>query len=356
MSKIFIKRLNLVVEADEYLNSLDEKTMFTEFKKECRNGGVECYECSNPVSPMKKHKSDGYAIRHHRNKKNDCEAFGEAVYTVGQARANIYFGEGTKHEEIKNHIANLLPKHGFEDVKSEAYIYNESEKYENGARKRVKPDISAVKNGLNYAFEVQLSYQLDVDFMRKESFYEKTNTFAIWFFYSLDREDFKESDKMIFWNSGENAFIITDETMKKSKEDGVLSFWCYYNEYLYDLKTGKIKTVNRKKIITIDALNQKITDSNNYSLHFLDYQKAINRKKDFINSFISTDEELYVREWTLPINRIIKQIGNFQIEIAMAKNGYYFFTTGGSPIDFFKSMKGLSSYIYDNYIISTGAI
>ena len=130
----------------------------------------------------------------------------------------------------------------------ETFLFHDTEKYSTGARKRRKPDISGEIYDKKIAIELQLSYQLDIDYFDRETFYETNNTFLMWFLYDVKRSDFTNSQKIIFYNSGENAYVISEETRKKSKKENKLFFWCYYTSF----KNGKV--VNRQKIITFDKM------------------------------------------------------------------------------------------------------
>ena len=95
----------------------------------------------------------------------------------------------------------------------------------------------------------------------RETFYETNNTFLMWFLYDVNCSDFTNSQKIIFYNSGENAYVITEETRKKSKEENKMFFWCYYTSF----ENGKI--VNRQQMITFDDI---VFDTHRLKLFYTD--------------------------------------------------------------------------------------
>ena len=242
--------------AKEYLSKLSEEELFKEFKRKCKNGLVLCAKCKKPIFDKKNSKTGLRFMSHYKNNNLDmkCDNFDISAMNKYGARSNIYYGEGSIHEELNNFITNLLKNEKrFQNVQPEKYIFSNIQKYHNGIRKRKKPDIQADFAGTKIAFEIQLSYQLHIDFFSREEFYKEDGIFLMWFFYNLNKEDFKESDKMIFWNSNENAYVITEETKKLSRKVNMLHFNCYYNQIECE-DSGDFISTSHEKIITFNDL------------------------------------------------------------------------------------------------------
>ena len=254
---IFFTETNEIKNAEEYLDNISDEELFKKFKRDCANKKILCNLCKEKVFVKKRHDTNLRFMSHHsskNSKKKKCDNFDTAKYDKFGARSAIYYGEGSIHEELINFVINMLHKEeDFCNPKAESYIFSKMEKYENGIRKRKKPDIQVDYSDTKIALEIQLSYQLDIDFFERESFYENNKMFLIWFFYELKKCNFKESDKMIFWNNNENAYVITEETKEKSINENKLYFWCYYNEYIWE-DEKVIKPIGRQKMITFKDL------------------------------------------------------------------------------------------------------
>lgn len=243
--------------AKQYLAELSEEELFKEFKRKCKDGLVLCNKCKKPIFDKKNSKTGLRFMSHYKtnNLEIKCDNFDTSAVNKYGARSNIYYGEGSIHEELNNFITNLLKTESrFQNVKSEEYIFSNTQKYYNGIRKRKKPDIQADYKDTKIAFEIQLSYQLHIDFFSREDFYKKDGIYLMWFFYNLEKKDFKESDKMIFWNSNENAYVITEETKEISRQFKKLHFYCYYNEVIYDETNHSFEVKKSEKIVTFDDL------------------------------------------------------------------------------------------------------
>lgn len=303
--------------AKEYLTKLSEEELFKEFKRKCKDGLVLCNKCKKPIFDKKNSKTGLRFMSHYKNNNLDikCDNFDTSIINKYGARSNIYYGEGSIHEELNNFITSLLKNEArFQNVKSEEYIFSNTQKYHNGIRKRKKPDIQADYKDTKIAFEIQLSYQLHVDFFSREEFYKKDGMFLMWFFYNIEKEEFKESDKMIFWNSNENAYVITEETKEISGKVKKLHFYCYYNEIVYDESNNSFKSKNREKIITLDELTYchirkelfyKDSQIDKIRLNILNYSKT--DEITFINE-IRSDLKKLVDEYPKYDSRLIRII------------------------------------------------
>ena len=248
--KIFFKKTNIALNGLDYVNTVGDDTFFKKFAKKCYQGLIVCNKCNKNIRAT--NPDTGIRFISHKGingVENSCKNFSYATKSVKLAREAIYFGEGTHHEELKNELLNFLKKDKrLKEMIGETFLFHKTEKYSTGARKRRKPDISGQVYDKEMAIELQLSYQLDIDYFDRETFYETNNTFLMWFLYNVNRSDFTNAQKIIFYNNGENAYVITEETRKKSKEENKLFFWCYYTSF----ENGQV--ITQQKMITFDDI------------------------------------------------------------------------------------------------------
>ena len=292
-----------VKNAQQYLNNISDEELFKNFKRDCANKKVLCNLCKERLFVKKRTDTNLRFMSHHANKnskKQKCDNFDTATRDKFGARSSIYYGEGSLHEKLINFVTNMLYKEDiFSNPKAETYLFSKIEKYENGIRKRKKPDIQVDYLNTKVALEVQLSYQLDIDFLERETFYLNNKMFLIWFFYDIKKDNFKESDKMIFWNNNENCYVITAETIRLSKEKNKLHFWCYYNEYIS--RNNKIIALPKQNIITFSDL----TYNNKQQRIYYKNVTVEKIKLKLITYFKDTDNTILNEEIKKDINNLI---------------------------------------------------
>ena len=316
--KIFFTKTQEALNGLDYVNTVGNNDYYEAFKRDCYDGVIFCNKCKKRIHAGKSKLGMRYIAHNGKvNSSSKCNNFAYATKTVQLMRQSIYFGEGTFHDELKNELLNFFKKDDrLINVIGESFVYSESDKYENGARKRRKPDISGIIKEKTVAIELQLSYQLDVDYFGREVFYENMNGFLLWFLYDVKRSDFTESQKVIFYNSGENAYVITEETRLKSKEEGKLFFWCYYSSFEEE------KIINRQKIISFDEI---IFDFKRSKAYYVDiamqraYYDALKFQKILLEEMKDNSQDMKFSKKTLHM------INSFSIE--KLQHSYYKFIT-----------------------------
>jgi hypothetical protein len=270
----------------DYVNTIGGYQFYKKFKIECRNGEIVCAKCKQKIRATARDKIKYIShVGKGNNVKDKCNNFAYATSSVRLMRTAIYFGEGTLHQELKNELLILFQKNNsFNNIVGETFVYSECDKYANGVRKRRKPDISGGIHSIPVAIELQLSYQLDVDFFGREVFYKTNKSFLMWILYNVRPVEFTESEKVIFYNSNENAFVVTEETRAKSRQEGKLYFHCFYNSF----ENNEI--IKKEKVISVDDIT---FDTNNYKVYYVDTelqrlewekQEAKRQKELFLNS------------------------------------------------------------------------
>jgi len=144
-----------------------------------------------------------------------------------------------------------------------------------------KPDVSSDFIDKKVVFEIQLQTTYLNVIRDREDFYKDKKIYIMWFFDSSNMEKFRFSEKDIFYANKSNAFVITDDSMKMSQEEGQFLFYCFYKvPFVTD---GTIDYSWKEKLITIDDLN---FDSKNYKVYYYDFDVKENQIK---NNFLEIE-------------------------------------------------------------------
>lgn len=142
-------------------------------------------------------------------------------------KAIIFNGarESEAHKQMKKMLAESLECDlSFSNIKEEAIIKDVS-----GTGRR-RPDVSAYYGNTLFAFEVQLSNTLLNEIAGRRLSYAENSGFLFWVFKDFDLELAQMSKLDIFHINNCNAFVLDEETLKLSKENGELYLRCIWPE------------------------------------------------------------------------------------------------------------------------------
>jgi len=213
--------------ADELLESLDEHEIFElrrKLKTDYRNNlsNVVCEICNSPLYLAGNVKQEHY-FKHWKELGN-CPIKTKGKYSQREIDRMKYNGvrESIPHIEIKEHLfAYLSRSNGCRGTKKEAVL-----KSTDILGWWKKPDISFEYNGKMAVIEIQLSTTyLDV-IVERESFYTQNKIYILWVFDEREISRFRFTEKDVFYDNRRNAFLVTDESKRISKENGELYLAC----------------------------------------------------------------------------------------------------------------------------------
>ncbi len=172
----------------------------------------------------------------HDGKSEECPWYEGNKLTPEQTKALIYRGqqEGAKHQEYKNFLAHWLSKDSHvSKISQEQTTFSEVVK---GEWRR--PDVKCLYKGKPLVFEVQLSYTFLSDVIARDEFYKREKIFIVWVFSKFELNRAAVTDEAFF--NRRNVFVLDDEALKETTDQGVLTFSGYrqlpklINKNIYD--------------------------------------------------------------------------------------------------------------------------
>ncbi|MCW5205650.1 hypothetical protein VU08_01790 [Desulfobulbus sp. F5] len=297
-AKYFMKRKiqslrNLItgdtINADKWLASLKEPELFVlrgKLKRDYKESNVEfvCEICNQPVYLVGNIKKEHYFK--HWQELGDCPIKTSGKYSQKEINRMKYNGakESKAHIEIKEHLYKMLSvDHLCSQVNKEKVV--KSIDIEGWWK---KPDISLFVRDNNVVIEIQLSTTyLDV-IVDRTLFYEKNETMMLWVFAEKAMQGFRFTEKDIFYNNKRNAFVITSESKKISKENGRLHLLCCYQEP--SLENDIIKDKWTEQIISIEELK---FDKNQFKVYYFNYEQHLKSLKGILLDSLSKQFESF---------------------------------------------------------------
>jgi len=159
-------------------------------------------------------------------------------------KAIIFNGarESEAHKQMKRMLVESLEcDSAFSNIKEETIVKGAA-----NAKWR-KPDVSADYDETLFAFEVQLSTTLLNEIAGRRLFYGENNGFLFWIFKDFDLELARMSKLDIFHINNCNAFVLDEETLRTSKENGELCLRCIWPEPV--LEGGEIRFLRGEKFV-----------------------------------------------------------------------------------------------------------
>ncbi|CAG4883724.1 conserved protein of unknown function [Georgfuchsia toluolica] len=164
----------------------------------------------------------------HRHERGECPIKTRGIYSQEQIDAIKYQGarESHAHVRLKELIRqSLVADSRFSDLKVEHIFHSlvETEQWR-------KPDVRATFNGQVIAFEIQLSTTYIDVIMERWNFYKRNGVLLVWIFGRFNPEYQRFTEKDVLYNNNRNLFVVNDETVKESIEDG-----CFIMEANYQV-------------------------------------------------------------------------------------------------------------------------
>jgi competence CoiA-like predicted nuclease len=275
--------------ADKLLESMDEPAIFElrrKLKTDYRNNvsHIVCEVCNSPLYLAGNINQEHY-FKHWREL-GDCPIKTRGKHSQREIDRMKFKGarESEPHLEIKDHLYTYLFKNeNYKDVKKEPVIKSADIP---GWWKN--PDISFENNGKKAVIEIQLSTTyLDV-IVEREIFYMHNKIYILWVFDEREAENFRFTEKDIFYDNKRNAFLVTNESKQISKEKGELYLACYYQKPQFN--NGKIVNIWKKEILPFTDLK---FDQTTYKIFYHDYKVLLLDITNEINNFTAKEFEEY---------------------------------------------------------------
>lgn len=218
-----------------------------------------CAECSTKLElrcnklSRKNRGEDFYFFKHYRDVK-ECSIKTNSRLPVGVLLARKYENvkESIPHIDLKNRLGYIIEQfHSPEKISVDSRFYFDK----SGSGERRKPDVYAVINGKEYAFEIQLNTTFLSVIEEREAFYERNDVSILWIFKHFPLEDGLQrlTQKDIYVPNRLNAFVLDDEMLELSIKEKELHLRVYYKTFHVD--GWKICSHWNTKVITIKDLN-----------------------------------------------------------------------------------------------------
>ncbi|MBT0654285.1 hypothetical protein KI810_14565 [Geobacter luticola] len=92
------------------------------------------------------------------------------------------------------------------------------------------PDVTAVRDGIRIAFEVQLSTTFLNVMRERHQFYRENGGLLFWIFREAQQVDPRQMQDDVFFTNNSNLFVVDDETRELSQKHCCLTLRCFYLE------------------------------------------------------------------------------------------------------------------------------
>ncbi|WP_085811952.1 DUF6035 family protein [Geoanaerobacter pelophilus] len=338
IEEVFVDGQDEPVPVAKYLNS--DRRGFAELRLEHEtaylnnNPILRCAACHQPVVPRRqKNKDTQLRFFKHRNPHSDqsCPYKTSGGVSQRQIDAMRYNGqkEGRDHIRLKGFVhRSILADSSFSDSQVESRWWGEV-----NPEKWKKPDVSAVRDGLRIAFEIQLSTTFMGVMADRRKFYLENNGLLVWIFKSVDKEAPRQFQDDIFYNNNSNIFVVDEETEQLSEERKELVLRCHYLEPI--LLETVIAERWREKLVSFSELT---VDQPNQRLYYLDFKEVEARLREELTA--AEDAELRERfreywaaqglhlnnkekgDWPAKWRQIVKDLGVRGINLPMSLPDY----------------------------------
>lgn len=201
----------------------------------------------------------------------DCPIKTGKKYSADEILRMKYNGakESDLHIQLKNAIADTIRK----DNRFSNIDVDKTFRTEGLLKEWKRPDVAAVFNDKRIVFEVQLSTTFLSLIVQREMFYLRNNTFIMWVFneFETDIDAQRFSEKDIIYSNNHNAFMVNDETLRLSEEEGKFLLYCFYQR---PLSSGRL--IWEKDLISFDDIT---FDHQTFKVYYFDTNQERERLK-----------------------------------------------------------------------------
>ncbi|MDQ0465577.1 hypothetical protein QO010_003366 [Caulobacter ginsengisoli] len=197
-----------------------------------REGGAAfaCDLCGHAVYAPREPTTRLPFWRHHKGAPQACPWWTGDPATIDQNSANQFQGaqESPLHLWLKHQVGDGLRRDPL--TASGSVIIDE---YLSSAAGTRRPDVRAVHDGRNIAFEIQLSSTQLPIIDAREHFYQREGFHLIWLawnFVPVERRKLITAFEDIFYSHSKNLLTLDDETLARSAQEGRFLLKAYWEK------------------------------------------------------------------------------------------------------------------------------
>ncbi len=224
-----------------------------------------------------------------------------------------------------------------------------------------QPDVRALWRGqIPVVFEVQLSTTYLHVIAERRVFYQKEGGLLCWVFKAFDAEVGRLTQDDIFFNNNQNLFLVSEATVKASKEAKALTLDCRWskpsldNGIIVDQWDGKLAQFNE---LTLEQVKQRV--------FFYDYERTVESLKAQPDIALRTQFEQFwlsytvnnsnASQWPAIRQKFISKNIKLATYISENKNLPYFLDTlysakHGKPIGWgYADLVKIAHHLYDKH-------
>lgn len=217
------------------------------------------------------HTDRKYYFRHMPEQENrGCPVNTKNKLTPDQILAAKYNGakESYAHQHLKEIVRDsIIADPNFSSPRLEK-IWRSSNFLERASWR--KPDVQVEMNGRKLAFEIQLSTTFLSVIVERREFYRAEGGSLIWVFQSFDPSQTRRAEEDVFCNNNMNVFVVSDETLLRSRNNKRFSVDCWYPVPSY--KYGLLVNEWQSEQVFVDELTFDVEDQRVY---FFDYESFL---------------------------------------------------------------------------------
>ncbi len=257
-----------------------------------------CVYCHQPV--MIRGKQGGYKTLHfaHMKDSDDCPIKTGQNYSKEEILRLKYGGrkESRLHKEGKARLVDGLEMtDGVSDIKVEKNL-----KSLKALDKWKRPDVRCAYHDKKLVFEYQLSTTFLSVILERDQFYKENKRYLIWVFrdFKVEIENRRFTDSDVFYGHNRNAFVLDDQALEKTYEEGELHFTCFYEKPTLNEYDGGIEVNMHSALVSLSDL---IYDQD-FGVYYFDFNSEKERLEVRQKEIL---QEIHVRILKEEIQRVM---------------------------------------------------
>lgn len=257
---------------------------------------IICAACHRPAYPRKNVKTGKFHFAHVSESDNqDCPYNDKKRLDTSRIDSMRYNGqkEGPDHKLLKRLLrASIDSDPSFDPIQTreEKNWYGATDE-----KKWRRPDIAATRlfdthSSLRIAFEIQLSSTYLKVIAARREFYLKENALLFWIFKDASGVNPLQYQDDLFYNNNSNLFVVDEETVRNSQEQGKLFFRCCYYEPL--LVGTTVNDIWRERVVSFDELT---INTEHQRVYWFDYKAEKSKLLETAREILWAREEEELR-------------------------------------------------------------
>lgn len=242
---------------------------------------IICAACHNPIYPKRFKDRHKFYFAHVAGVGSNCPYEDRDPHLrTERIDAMRYNGqkEGADHIRMKELLIASINSDACFDAEKTAiernwYGMTDQKKWR-------RPDVAAVRcfadgSTLRIAFEIQLSSAYLKVMAARRNFYLQENALLLWIFKGVSEDNPRQYQDDLFYNNNSNLFVVDDETLSLSQEQGKFILRCHYLEPVLD--GCGITEIWRTRFVAFDELTIVPEE---HQVYWFDYKRAAEKIKE----------------------------------------------------------------------------